>query len=67
MKTCLNFSYPSSAATVVFGGHLNAQAAFRLDPEDSGPAIPPLRVASYVMGHINACPFQRYWLYKIII
>jgi len=26
-----NFSYPSSAAAVVFGGHLSAQAAFRFD------------------------------------
>jgi len=26
-----NFSYPSSAAAVVFGGHLSAQASFRLD------------------------------------
>jgi hypothetical protein len=26
-----NFSYPSSAAAVVFGGHLSARAAFRLD------------------------------------
>jgi hypothetical protein len=26
-----NFSYPSSAAAVVFGMHLSARAAFRLD------------------------------------
>jgi hypothetical protein len=26
-----NFSYPSSSAAVVFGGHLSAHAAFRLD------------------------------------
>ena len=36
-----NFSYPSSAAAVVFGVHLSARAAFRLDPEDSGPTIRP--------------------------
>ncbi|MFA6013365.1 MAG: hypothetical protein WC799_25465 [Desulfobacteraceae bacterium] len=36
-----HFSYPSSAAAVVFGVYLSAQAAFRLDPEDSGPAIRP--------------------------
>jgi hypothetical protein len=34
-----NFSYPSSAAAVVFGGHLSAQAAFRLDRKS--PAIRP--------------------------
>jgi hypothetical protein len=32
-----NFSYPSSAAAVVFGGHLSAQAAFRLDRKS--PAV----------------------------
>ena len=30
-----NFSYPASAATVVFGGHISAQAAFRLDRKSS--------------------------------
>ena len=30
-----NFSYQSSAAAVVFGGHLSARAAFRLDPDIS--------------------------------
>ena len=35
-----NFSYPSSAAGVVFGGHLSAQAAFRHDRKS--PAKPPL-------------------------
>jgi len=34
-----NFSYPSSAAAVVSGVYLSAQAAFRLDPDTSGPAI----------------------------
>ena len=34
-----NFSYPSSAAAVVFGVHLSAQAAFRLDRKS--PAIRP--------------------------
>jgi hypothetical protein len=34
-----NISYPSSAATVVFGVHLSAQAAFRLDRKL--PAIRP--------------------------
>jgi hypothetical protein len=34
-----NFSYPSSAAAVVFGGHLSAQAAFRLDRKS--PAVRP--------------------------
>jgi len=38
-KTCYNFSYPSSAAAVVFGGHLSARAAFRLDRKP--PAIRP--------------------------
>jgi D-alanine-D-alanine ligase-like ATP-grasp enzyme len=32
-----NISYPSSAAAVVFGGHLSARAAFRLDRKS--PAI----------------------------
>jgi hypothetical protein len=36
-KTGANFSYPSSAATVVFGGHLSAQASSRLDRKS--PAI----------------------------
>ncbi|MFA5330166.1 MAG: DUF1801 domain-containing protein [Prolixibacteraceae bacterium] len=31
MKSAHNFSYPSSAAAVVFGGYLSARAAFRLD------------------------------------
>jgi len=34
-----NFSYPSSAAAVVFGVHLSARAAFRLDRKS--PAIRP--------------------------
>ena len=34
-----NFSYPSSAAAVVFGVHLSVQAAFRLDRKS--PAIRP--------------------------
>ena len=34
-----NISYPSVAAAVVFGVHLSARAAFRLDPDASGPAI----------------------------
>jgi hypothetical protein len=36
-----NFSYPSSAAVVVFGVHLSTQTTFRLDPDSSGPAIRP--------------------------
>jgi len=32
-----NFSYPSSAAAVVFGGHLSARAVYRLDRKS--PAI----------------------------
>jgi len=36
-----NFSYPASPAAVVFGGHLSAQAAFRLDRKS--PAIRPCR------------------------
>jgi hypothetical protein len=32
-----NFSYPASAAAVVFGGYLSAWAAFRLDRKS--PAI----------------------------
>jgi len=38
-KTAVNFSYPSSSAAVVFGGHLSAQAAFRLDRKS--PAVRP--------------------------
>jgi hypothetical protein len=34
-----NFSYPSSAAAVVFGVHLSARAVFRLDRKS--PAIRP--------------------------
>jgi len=34
-----NFSYPSSAAAVVFGGHLSARAVFRLDRKS--PAVRP--------------------------
>ena len=30
-KTAYNFSYLSCSAPVVFGGHLSARAAFRLD------------------------------------
>jgi hypothetical protein len=33
----VNFSYPSSAAAVVFGVHLSARAAFRFDRKS--PAI----------------------------
>jgi hypothetical protein len=36
-KPPYNISYPSSAAAVVFGVHLSAQAAFRLDRKS--PAI----------------------------
>jgi len=39
MKSVANFSYPASSAAVVFGVYLSAQAVFRLDPEDSGPAV----------------------------
>jgi hypothetical protein len=47
--TVHNFSYRSSAAAVVFGGHLSAQAGFRLDPDTSGhPQSAP------------ACSFLRY-------
>ena len=35
-----HISYPTSAAAVVFGGHLSARAAFRLDPEYSGQSAP---------------------------
>jgi len=34
-----HFSYPSSAAAVVFGGHLSARAAFRFDRKS--PAVRP--------------------------
>jgi hypothetical protein len=34
-----NISYPSSAAAVVFGGHLSAQAVFRFDRKS--PAVRP--------------------------
>ena len=34
-----NFSYPSSAAAVVFGGYLSARAVFRLDRKS--PAVRP--------------------------
>ena len=37
MNTGYNFSYPSSAAAVVFGVYLSAQAVFRLDRKS--PAI----------------------------
>jgi len=40
-KTAGNFSYPSSAAAVVFGVYLSAQAAFRLDRKS--PAVRPCR------------------------
>jgi hypothetical protein len=30
-STAYNFNYPASAAAVVLGGQLSAQAAFRLD------------------------------------
>jgi len=33
-----NISYPSSAAAVVFSAYLSAQAAFRFDTADAGPA-----------------------------
>jgi len=39
MNTVGNFSYPSSAAAVVFGVYLSAQAVFRLDRKS--PAIRP--------------------------
>jgi len=48
-KTVANFSYPSSAAAVVFGVYLSARAAFRLDRKS--PAILP--VASYITMHQN--------------
>jgi hypothetical protein len=35
----VNISYPSSSAAMVFGVHLSAQAAFRLDKKS--PAIRP--------------------------
>jgi hypothetical protein len=31
MKTAYNFSYPSSAAALVFGVYLSVRAAFQLD------------------------------------
>lgn len=37
--TAGNFSYPSSAAAVVFGVHFSAQSVFRLDRKS--PAIRP--------------------------
>jgi len=39
MKTRYNINYPSSAATVIFGVYLSAQAAFWLDRKS--PAIRP--------------------------
>jgi len=39
ITTAGNFSYPSSAAAVVFCGHLSARAAFRLDRKS--PAVRP--------------------------
>jgi len=42
METVANFSYPSSAATVVFGGHLSAQSVSRFDRKS--PAIRPFYV-----------------------
>jgi hypothetical protein len=39
MQTGYNISYPSSAGSVVFGVHLSARAAFRLDRKS--PAIRP--------------------------
>jgi hypothetical protein len=39
ISTGANISYPSSAAAVVFGGHLSARATFRLDRKP--PAIRP--------------------------
>jgi hypothetical protein len=38
-KPAGNISYPASSAAVVFGGHLSAQAVFRLDRKS--PAIRP--------------------------
>jgi len=38
-NTAHNISYPASPAAVVFGGHLSAQAVFRLDRKS--PAIRP--------------------------
>jgi len=39
ITTAANISYPSSAAAVVFGGHLSAWVAFPLDRKS--PAIRP--------------------------
>ena len=39
IKTVGNFSYPSSAAAVVFCVHLSARAAFQLDRKS--PAVRP--------------------------
>jgi len=38
-KRTANFSYPSSAAAVVFSGYLSAHAAYRLDRKS--PAVRP--------------------------
>jgi hypothetical protein len=49
-----NFSYPASAAAVVFGGHLSVRAVFRLDRISPAPDSyrgPPLLVVSYVGGY----------------
>ncbi len=56
MITAGNISCPSAA--VVFGGHLSAQASFRVDRKS--PVVrPPLRVASYVGGkHRGLCKFE---------
>ena len=62
MKTGYNFSYPSSAAAVVFGGHLSARAAFRLDIRQPADAI-CLHVASYVCVLNQSIKMER-MLYK---
>ena len=52
-----NFSYPSSAAAVVFGGHLSAQAAFGLtgNRPQSAPACSFLRYSqAYLRNHWEA-------------
>jgi hypothetical protein len=46
-KTTHNFSYPSRSTAVVFGVHLSAQAAFRL--ERKVPAILNLFILSNVV------------------
>jgi len=50
--TGYNFSYPSSAAAVVFGVYLSAQAVFRLDGKVTSKR--PMRVATKVSNKFNA-------------